>query len=87
MRHGHNLQIYILIPVLIDSDSDNSKLKLVQVLSAGPSLLKQDPRYSVAGPRSRGRQLGAELSVAQVTIEDAGEFVCQVRSGYFAKFR
>ena len=57
----------------------------MQVLSAGPSLLKQDPRYSVAGPRSRGRQLGAELSVAQVTIEDAGEFVCQVRSGYFAK--
>ena len=68
-------------------DSDNSKLILVQVLSAGPSLLKQDPRYSVAGPRSRGRQLGAELSVAQVTIEDAGEFVCQVRGGHFAKSR
>lgn len=51
-----------------------------EVLSAGPSLLKHDPRYSVAGPRSRGRQLGAELSVAQVTIEDAGEFVCQVQT-------
>ena len=67
--------------------NDNAKLNLVQVLSAGPSLLKPDPRYSVAGPRSRGRQLGAELSVAQVTIEDAGEFVCQVQSGYFAKSR
>lgn len=51
-----------------------------EVLSAGPSLLKPDTRYSVTGSRVGRVNSGSKLSIQRVGKEDAGEFVCQVQS-------
>jgi len=48
-----------------------------EVLSAGPSLLKKDSRYSVTGSL---RPSGSELSITAVSSADSGEFVCQVQT-------
>ena len=47
--------------------------KGTEVLSAGPTLLKLDPRYSVNGQT-------AALTITSLAREDSGEFVCQVQT-------
>ena len=49
-----------------------------QVLSAGPSLLKMDSRYSVTGRVHGNTEPGSQLLIHKVRQEDAGEFFCQV---------
>ena len=47
--------------------------KGTEVLSAGPTLLKLDPRYSVTAQT-------AALTITSLAREDSGEFVCQVQT-------
>ena len=47
--------------------------KGTEVLSAGPTLLKLDPRYSVTAQT-------AALTITSLAKEDSGEFVCQVQT-------
>ena len=47
--------------------------KGTEVLSAGPTLLKLDPRFSVNGQT-------AALTIISLAREDSGEFVCQVQT-------
>ena len=44
-----------------------------EVLSAGSTLLKPDPRYSVTSP-------GSLLTIKRLVREDGGELVCQVQT-------
>ena len=48
--------------------------KGTEVLSAGPILLKLDPRFSVTSQT-------AALTISNLAREDSGEFVCQVQTG------
>ena len=47
--------------------------KGTEVLSAGPTLLKLDPRFSVNAQT-------AALTIISLAREDSGEFVCQVQT-------
>ena len=47
--------------------------KGTEVISAGPTLLKLDPRFSVNGQT-------AALTIISLAREDSGEFVCQVQT-------
>ena len=47
--------------------------KGTEVLSAGPTLLKLDPRFSVNAQT-------AALTIISLVREDSGEFVCQVQT-------
>ena len=51
---------------------------ILQVLSAGATLLKLDTRFSVSGGRTS--RTGAELSIQRLGHHDAGEYVCQVQT-------
>jgi len=51
-----------------------------EVLSAGPSLLKMDSRYSVTGRVQGNTEPGSQLLIHKVRQEDAGEFFCQVQT-------
>ena len=57
---------------------------MFQVLSAGPTLLKLDTRFSVSGrtgqDRTSNTRTGAELSIQRLGHHDAGEYVCQVQT-------